>query len=100
EPAAGGNARFTLVRAAMPVEGNLEFYMDGRQIAAGPVATISTRDRSRLVLEPDDITLSLLKEMRTHAAMVATFPGEERGVEFRLDQFGAAWQAIEQSAKR
>lgn len=94
EPREGTNARITIERAGLPADGMLEIYMDGEQISAGPIAPLRAASGDRLVMEPDDITLGLLRQMERHKNMVVLFAGEDRGVEFRLEQLAAARKEI------
>lgn len=90
EPREGANARIIVERAALPSRGSLSVYMDGEAISAGAIAPIRSKDGRRLVMEPDDVTVGLLRHMERHKNMVVSFPGEERGVEFHLEEFARA----------
>jgi hypothetical protein len=92
EPAEGVNARFTIVRGSLPASGKLEIWMDGTLITAGPLEQLLSKDGSRILFEPDDITLGLLRRIKDGQTMVVSFPGEDRGIEFRLGGYAAAWQ--------
>lgn len=92
EPREGNNAEISIIRAGMPQQGTLSIYMDGETITQGPIAQLTGKGDDRLVLTPDDITAGLLRQMARHKNMVLSFPGEERGVEIRLDRFADAWE--------
>lgn len=94
EPSTGGNARVTLVRAAMPRAGHLELFVDGQQIAAGPVAPLLDTAGGRLVMEPDDITLALVRRMQAGGRLVMRFSGEDREIAFPLDGFADALRHV------
>lgn len=100
EPDAPPNARIIIDRPGLPHTGTFTVYMDGDMITAGQIANVRARSASRLVLEPDDITLGLLRQMAKHQNMVISFPGAERGVEIHLDDFSRAWDAVSARSKR
>lgn len=91
-PAQAPNAAIVLEHPALPASGTVTFFMDGNQVAAGPIAQLRSPDGKRLVFAPDDITLGLIRRMQTGKNLVVNFPGEDRGIEFRLDRFGEALQ--------
>lgn len=92
EPVAAPNARIIVDRPGLPRTGTFTIYMDGELITSGPIAPVRDKSRSLLMLEPDDITLGLLRQMARHKNMVISFPGAERGVEIHLEDFGRAWE--------
>ena len=98
--AGDGNAEITIERKSIARSGTLTVYMDGETISAGPIAPLSTKGPGRIVMDPDDITLGLMKQMGRHKRMVLSFPGEERGAEYGLDQFDEAWRQLQVRAKR
>ncbi len=99
-PREGSNAEITIERAGMARRGTLTVYMDGETISVGPIAPLATKGAGRLVMTPDDITQGLMKQMARHKNMVLSFPGEERGAEYHLDDFDAAWRQVLARAKR
>lgn len=88
-----GNARIVLERQGLAADGVLEIYMDGNLISSGPMAAMRAPSGDRLVMEPDDITAGLMRQIGRHKNMVIIVPGEERGIELHLDQFAAARKA-------
>lgn len=90
KPVEAPNAEITLEYPKLPVSGLFTVYIDGKEITGGPIAPLRNSDGTRLILTPDDITLGLMRQMRTGSNMVVNFPGEDRGIEFRLDRFGEA----------
>jgi len=90
KPVEAPNAEITLEYPKLPASGLLTIFIDGKEITAGPIAPLRSADGTRLTFSPDDITLGLMRQMRTGANMVVNFPGEDRGIEFRLDRFGEA----------
>ncbi len=94
EPQPDGNARVSIERAGLPRTGLMAIYMDGDEISKGPLAPLR-KGPNLLVMEPDDITLGLLRQMARHKNMVITLPGEERGVEFHVEDFGAAMRELD-----
>lgn len=100
EPDASGNATITIERISVPKTGTFSIYMDGDTIAGGPVAVLAAKGGKQLVMQPDDVTLGLIKQMKTHHNMVVSFPGEERGVEIHLDRFAEAWARVTAARKR
>jgi hypothetical protein len=97
-----GNARFIFEAPRLPKSGTLSMYMDGTQVSAGPIGPVRSKTGSRLVLDPDDITAGLLRQMPGHKNMVVSWPGEERGVELHLDDFAEARErlkAIQRAAR-
>lgn len=91
EPREAGNAQISILRPGIATDGTLTIYMDGQTISQGPIAPLAGNSADELVMPPDDITAGLLRQMRTHRNMVLSLPGEERGVEIRLDRFDEAW---------
>ena len=89
EPDVQGNARLTVERTGMARTGTVAIYMDGDEISRGPLAPLR-KGSDRLVMEPDDITLGIVRRMARQKNMVISLPGEERGVEFHLDDFTKA----------
>ncbi|MGE0697799.1 MAG: hypothetical protein AB7O57_01755 [Hyphomicrobiaceae bacterium] len=90
EPQPDGNARIIVDAPRLPRSGALTIFMDGEQVSAGPIGPVRSRTGSRIVLDPDDITAGLLRRLPGHKNMVLSWPGEERGVEFHLDDFTEA----------
>lgn len=95
EPVDAPNARIEIERAGAPRSGTLSFYVDGELLTAGPIAQLIRRNGPGFAMEPGDITLGMLKSMRRHRNMVASFPGEERGVEFHLEGLDEAMKELE-----
>lgn len=87
------NARIILEQKGLAAEGKVEIYMDGDLISSGQMAAMRAPSGDHLVMEPDDITLGLLRQMSEHKNMVIIVPGEARGIEFHLDQFAKARKA-------
>ncbi|MFM1815364.1 MAG: hypothetical protein RLZ98_2059 [Pseudomonadota bacterium] len=96
EPREGSNAAIDIDRRGMPKRGMFSVYMDGELITQGQIASLSRKGGNRLGMDPDDITLGLLRQMARHKNMVMSFPGEERGVEIHLERFEEAWQRAQQ----
>ncbi|MEZ5843802.1 MAG: hypothetical protein R3D27_08720 [Hyphomicrobiaceae bacterium] len=90
----GENARIIIERSGLPRRGKFGVYMDGELITEGPIEGIYEATSRRFVLQPDDITVGLIRQMRRHRNMVVSFPGEDRGAEIHLDRFDEAWQAL------
>ncbi len=99
-PVGDGNAEITIERRGIAKTGTLTVYMDGEAVSAGPIAPLAANGPGRLVMDPDDITMGLKTQMGRHKRMVLSFPGEERGAEYGLDQFDEAWRQLAAPAKR
>lgn len=89
-PREAGNAEFTFERAALPRQGVMKVYVDGRLITAGPVAPFRNRAGTQLVMTPDDLTLGLLRGMSTSKTMAIELPGGAGGIEYHLEQLPQA----------
>ncbi len=100
EPAETVNARIVVDRPGLPRNGTFTVYMDGDTITMGPIRDVRSRTGSRLVFEPGDITLGLLRQMARHQNMVISFPGAERGVEIHLEDFARAWDEVKARSSR
>ncbi|MEZ5818667.1 MAG: SH3 domain-containing protein [Hyphomicrobiaceae bacterium] len=98
QPTPDGNARISIVRSAWPKEGALSIYMDGDEIMQGAIAPL-LKGADRIVLDRDDLSLGLMRQMARHKNMVLSFPGEKRGVEFRVEAFATAKVRLESLAK-
>lgn len=94
EPAAGNNARISVLRGRVPRQGTLAIHADGEMLASGPVAPLVARDGSGLVMEADDVTLGIVKRLAKHTNLVVSFPGEDRGVEFHAERFSDAMKHV------
>lgn len=99
-PIGDGNAEITVERRGIAKTGTLTVYMDGETVSVGPIAPLAAKGPGRLAMDPDDITMGLMKQMGRHKRMVLSFPGEERGAEYGLDQFDEAWRQLAARAKR
>jgi hypothetical protein len=80
--------------------GLVRFILDGRDRGGGPAAPGRTGTVGTIVLEPDDITLGLSRQMKQAASLSIEVPAS-RGtetIEFDLDGYGTALERVQQSA--
>lgn len=96
EPVAAGNARITIERLGLPRQGVLSIVMDGKKLSAGPVAPLLDKDGRRLVMEPDDMTLGLLRSVSGARTMVLSFEGEAAAAELDVSETSKALQELAQ----
>ena len=79
--------------------GLVKFVIDGKDIGGGPAAPGRDGEIDPIVLESDDITLGLSRQMKKAARLTIEVP-TTRGAEtidFDLDGYSAAMKRVEQS---
>ena len=79
--------------------GLVRFIIDGKDRGGGPAAPGRTGTIDTIVLEPDDITLGLSRQMKQAGSLSIEVPAS-RGVEtigFGLDGYGAVLERVQQS---
>jgi hypothetical protein len=79
--------------------GLVRFIIDGRDRGGGPAGPGRTGTIDAIVLEPDDVTLGLSRQM-TEAATLSIEVPSARGAEtiaFGLKGYGAALERVQQS---
>jgi hypothetical protein len=80
--------------------GLVSFILDGRDRGGGPAAPGRTGTIDTIVLEPDDITLGLSRQMKKAASLSIEVPSSRGAetIEFGLDGYGAALERVQKSA--
>jgi hypothetical protein len=79
--------------------GLVKLIIDGRDVGGGPAAPGRAGEIDTIVLEPDDITLGLSRQMKEAASLSIEVPSSRGAetIEFGLDGYGAALESVEQS---
>ena len=80
--------------------GLVSFILDGKDRGGGPAAPGRTGTIDTIVLEPDDITLGLSRQMKKAASLSIEVPSSRGAetIEFGLDGYGAALERVQKSA--
>lgn len=76
--------------------GQVRFSVDGQWVTAGLASSLGVTERGDLVMESDDITYGLARQMSEGKLLVLTVPRgeEEQSVEFDLEGFKEALRRI------